>query len=175
MLQVTNLIGFNSSLRDYSRLGTYFRGMNAERTLLTAATWAGLSPLLPGQAGYWGPTARDTRGLVEAVLWLGHTGVAKRDLPPHLSHWHRMRVRLARRRDASAWTRATLWLICTGGGCRTPVSGRCRQIPPASTSISTPPGLLIRVLGCGARLPPKEPGLSFPRAHAASTGRISTP
>ena len=52
--------------------------MNADRTLLTDATWAELSPLLPGQAGDRGTTARYTRDIVEAVLWLGRTGVTWR-------------------------------------------------------------------------------------------------
>lgn len=38
--------------------------------------WAELSPLLPGQAGGRGTTARGARGSVEAVFWLGRTGVA---------------------------------------------------------------------------------------------------
>ena len=99
--------------------------MHADRTLLTATMWAGLSPLLPGQAGCRGPTARATRGLVEAVLWLGRTGVARRDLPPLLGHWHRVGVRFARRRDAGAIpARATHGLIA-----------HKRRVPVGSTSI----------------------------------------
>ena len=64
--------------------------MNADRTLLTDEMWAELSPLLPGQTGSCGVTAADTRGFVEAVLWLGRTGVAWRDLPAHLGQWHRV-------------------------------------------------------------------------------------
>lgn len=70
--------------------------MNADRTLLTDATWAELSPLLPGQAGDRGTTACYTRDIVEAVLWLGRTGVTWRDLPLHLGPWHRVYVRFAR-------------------------------------------------------------------------------
>ena len=84
--------------------------MNADRTLLTDAMWAELSPLLPGQAGSRGVTARDTRGFVEAVLWLGRTGAPWRDLPPHLGHWHRVYVRFARWRDAGVWEQTAAWL-----------------------------------------------------------------
>lgn len=106
--------------------------MNADRTLLSDAMWAELSPLLPGQAGCRGTTARDTRGFVEAVLWLGRTGVAWRDLPPHLGHWHRVYVRFARWRDAGVWERATHWLIAHN---RRIPHARQRQIQLDSTSI----------------------------------------
>ncbi|AMR25541.1 transposase (plasmid) [Hymenobacter psoromatis] len=85
--------------------------MNADRTLLTDAMWQELSPLLPGQAGDCGVTATDTRGFVEAVLWLGRTGAPWRDLPPHLGQWHRVYVRFARWRDKGTWELATAWLI----------------------------------------------------------------
>ena len=85
--------------------------MNADRTLLTDSMWAELAPLLPGQAGKVGVTAKNTRGFVEAVLWLGRTGVGWRDLPPHLGQWHRVYVRFARWRDKGTWELATAWLI----------------------------------------------------------------
>ena len=56
-------------------------------------------------------TAADTRGFVEAVLWLGRTGVAWRDLPAHLGQWHRVYVRFARWWDKGTWELATSWLI----------------------------------------------------------------
>ena len=83
--------------------------MNADRTLLTDSMWTELSPLLPGQAGKCGVTAADTRGFVEAVLWLGRTGVAWRDLPAHLhlGQWYRVYVRFARwqERARGSWQR----------------------------------------------------------------------
>ena len=81
--------------------------MNADRTLLTDSMWTELPPLLPGQVGKCGVTAADTRGFVEAVLWLGRTGVAWRDLPVHLGQWHRVYVRFARWRDKGTWELAT--------------------------------------------------------------------
>ncbi|WP_210519696.1 transposase [Hymenobacter terricola] len=58
----------------------------------------------------WGDAA-DTWGFVEAVLWLGRTGVAWRDLPVHLGQWHRGYVRFARWRDKGTWELTTAWLI----------------------------------------------------------------
>ena len=106
--------------------------MNADRTLLTDSMWAELSPLLSGQAASRGVTARDTRGFVEAVLWLGRTGVPWRDLPPHLGHWHRVYVRFARWRQAGVWQRVAGWLITHQQ--RLPWS-RQRQVQLDSTSI----------------------------------------
>ena len=85
--------------------------MNTDRTLLTDDMWKELSPLLPGQAGSCGVTAKDTRGFVEAVLWLGRTGVGWRDLPPHLGQWHRVYVRFSRWRDKGVWEKVTATLI----------------------------------------------------------------
>jgi transposase len=106
--------------------------MNADRTLLTDAMWAELSPLLPGQAGCRGVTARDTRGFVEAVLWLGRTGAPWRDRPPHLGQWHRVCVRFARWRDKGVWEQATAWLIRHK---RRIPHARQRQLQVDSTSI----------------------------------------
>lgn len=85
--------------------------MNADRTLLTDDMWAELSPLLPGQAGSCGVTAKNTRGFVEAVLWLGRTGAPWRDLPTYLGQWHRVYVRFARWRDKGVWELITSWLV----------------------------------------------------------------
>ena len=81
--------------------------MKAARPLLTAELWAALSPLLPGQAGCGGVRARDRRGFVAAVRWLGRPGVPWRELPPPLGHWHRVYVRFARWRAAGVWEKAS--------------------------------------------------------------------
>ncbi len=106
--------------------------MNADRTLLTDPMWANLSPHLPGQAGQRGVTARDTRRFVEAVLWLGRTGVAWRDLPSSFGHWHRVYVRFARWRDTGVWQRVAEWLIAHDRRLPHP---RQRQVQVDSTSI----------------------------------------
>ena len=70
--------------------------MNADRTLLTDTHRALLAPPLPGRVGRRGVVAKDNRGFVEAVRWVGRTGLPWRDLPPHLGQWHRVFVRFSR-------------------------------------------------------------------------------
>jgi len=94
--------------------------------------WEELSPLLPGQAWSCGVTAADTRGFVEAALWLGRTGAPWRDLPEHLGQWHRVYVRFARWRDKGVWEQVTAWLIRNKR--RIPHSQQ-RQVQVDSTSI----------------------------------------
>jgi len=77
--------------------------MNADRTLLTDAHWALLAPLLPGCGGRRGVVAKDNRGFVEAVRWVGRTGLPWRDLPPDLGQWHRVFVRFSRWRTRGVW------------------------------------------------------------------------
>ena len=64
--------------------------------MLTDAHWALPAPLLPGRVGRRGVVVNDNRGFVEAVLWVGRTGLPWRDLPPHLGQWHRVFVRFSR-------------------------------------------------------------------------------
>ena len=106
--------------------------MNADRTLLTDAMWNELPPLLPGQGRGRGVVATNTRGFVEAVLWLGRTGAAWRDLPPHLGQWHRVYVRYARWRDSGVWEKATRWLIASNRVLPHP---RQRPVQLDSTSV----------------------------------------
>jgi len=96
--------------------------------------WAELPPLLPGQAGSCGVTAADTRGFVEAVLWLGRTGVAWRDLPAAMGDWHRGYVRFARWRDKGKWELITAYLI--RNKCHIPHS-RQRQLQVDSTVVES--------------------------------------
>lgn len=80
--------------------------MNADRSLLTAAQWARLSPLWPGQAHTPGVTAQDTRLFVEAIPWRLRCGVAWRDLPERLGPWHRVVVRFSRWKNGGVWAKA---------------------------------------------------------------------
>ena len=78
--------------------------MNKDRSLLTDAQWARLSPLLPGQERSPGTTARDTRLFVEAVLWRARCGVSWRDLPAErFGPWHTVYARFRRWRQAGVW------------------------------------------------------------------------
>ena len=79
-------------------------GMNKDRSLLTDAQWARLSPLLPGQERSPGTTARDTRLFVEAVLWRARCGTSWRDLPAErFGPWHTVYARFRRWRQAGVW------------------------------------------------------------------------
>ena len=78
--------------------------MNKDRSLLTDAQWARLSPLLPGQERSPGTTAKDTRLFVEAVLWRARCGVSWRDLPvERFGPWHTVYARFRRWRQAGVW------------------------------------------------------------------------
>lgn len=52
-----------------------------ERHKLSDDQWARLEALLPGQRGGHGGVARDNRKFIEAILYIGKTGVPWRDLP----------------------------------------------------------------------------------------------
>jgi transposase len=80
--------------------------MNADRTLLTDAQWARLSPMLPGQAHSPGVTAKHTRLFVAAVLWRLRCAVPWRDLPERFGPWHRVFVRFSRWKHSGVWARA---------------------------------------------------------------------
>ena len=106
--------------------------MNADRTLLTDTHWALLAPLLPGRVGRRGVVAKDNRGFVEAVLWVGRTGLPWRDLPPHLGQWHRVFVRFSRwrTRGVGAQVRAALQAVD-----QAVPSPHQRQVPLDSTTV----------------------------------------
>ena len=75
--------------------------MNKDRSLLTDAHWARLSPLLPGQESSPSTTANDTRLFVEAVPWRAYCGVSWRDLPvERFGPWHTVYALFRRWRQA---------------------------------------------------------------------------
>lgn len=78
--------------------------LNKDRSLLTDAQWARLSPLLPGQERSPSTTAKDTRSFVEAVLWRARCGVSWRDLPAErFGPGHTGYARFRRWRQAGVW------------------------------------------------------------------------
>ena len=77
--------------------------MQKDRTFLTDAHWQRLAPLLPGQAGACGVTARDTRLFVEAVLWRLRCGTPWRDLPERFGAWSTVSVRFGRWKKKGVW------------------------------------------------------------------------
>ena len=100
--------------------------------LLTDAHWALLAPLLPGCVGRRGVVAKDNRGFVEAVRWVGSTGLPWRDLPPYLGQWHRVFVRFSRWRTRGVWGQVLAVLQTAGQAVPSP---RQRQVQPDSTTV----------------------------------------
>jgi transposase len=69
---------------------------------LTDAEWTRLRPLLPSRPRTGRPP-RDHRLVLDALLWLGKTGVPWRDLPERFGPWRTVATRFYR------WTRSRLW------------------------------------------------------------------
>jgi transposase len=62
--------------------------MNEERFVVSDMLWRRLEPRLPGKIIDAGATARDTRLVLDAVLWRVRTGSPWRDLPPAFGRWN---------------------------------------------------------------------------------------
>jgi transposase len=60
--------------------------------------------LLPGRRGQQGRPARDNRLFLDAVLWIGKTGVPWRDLPERFGRWNSVCRRFSR------WAKSGVWL-----------------------------------------------------------------
>lgn len=73
------------------------------RHAITDANWDRIKDLLPGRPGQPGWTAADNRRFVDAVLWIGKTGVPWRDLPERFGTWNSVWKRFDR------WSRKGTW------------------------------------------------------------------
>ncbi len=62
--------------------------MREERFVISDRSWALIAPLVPGTVRDRGVTAKDTRLLLEAVLWRVRVGGPWRDLPPGFGEWN---------------------------------------------------------------------------------------
>jgi transposase len=49
--------------------------------------WERIKEMLPGKPSDPGRTARDNRGFIDEVMWIGRTGSPWRDLPPERGKW----------------------------------------------------------------------------------------
>lgn len=58
--------------------------------------WDRISALLPGKESDRGQTASDTRGFINAVLWIARTGAPWRDLPDRYGKWNSIFRRYSR-------------------------------------------------------------------------------
>jgi transposase len=55
---------------------------------ISDADWDRIKHLLPGQPGQHGGIAEDNRRFINAVLYVGRTGIPWRDLPERLGSWN---------------------------------------------------------------------------------------
>ena len=78
--------------------------MHAPRYALTDPQWDRLRPLLPSPR----PTGRpptDPRQVMDAILWVLHTGAPWRDLPDRFGPWQTAYHRFNRYRKDGTWDR----------------------------------------------------------------------
>src|SRR3954447_15247936 len=66
------------------------------RSVVGAAVWEKVAPLLPGKASDPGATARDNRLFLEAVLWRVRAGAPSRDPPGDFGRWNSVFQRFRR-------------------------------------------------------------------------------
>ena len=69
---------------------------------VTNEEWERIEPLLPKQ-GKMGRPRKDTRELVDAMLWIFRTGAPWRDLPEYYGPWKTVYNNFLRWRDAGVW------------------------------------------------------------------------
>ena len=55
--------------------------------LLTEELWTCLAPLLPPHEGKRGRAPGKSRPILDGLLWMMHTGVGWRAIPPHFGPW----------------------------------------------------------------------------------------
>ena len=78
--------------------------MPRRRYEISDESWERIKDLLPGKHGDPGRTARDNRQFINAVLWIGRSGAAWRDLPERYGNWNTVYRRFDR------WSRKGVWL-----------------------------------------------------------------
>jgi transposase len=67
------------------------------RHAISDADWDRIKDLLPGRPGQHGGVAKDNRLFIDAVLYVGRTGIPWADLPERFGNWN------------SAWRRFDRW------------------------------------------------------------------
>jgi transposase len=75
------------------------------RHAISDEQWERIKDLLPGRPGTPGRPAQDNRLFVDAVLWIGKTGVPWRDLPERFGDWNATFRRFDRWSDKGVWKR----------------------------------------------------------------------
>ena len=72
---------------------------------LTDEQWQLIEAHLPGREGTRGPTAKDNRLFVNAILFVAKTGVPWRDLPERFGNWNSVWRRFDRWCAAGVWAK----------------------------------------------------------------------
>jgi transposase len=72
---------------------------------LTEEQWARIKDRLPPERGEAGPRRGSNRAMVNAMLWVLHTGAPWRDLPKHYPSWKSVHTRFLRWSKRGVWTR----------------------------------------------------------------------
>jgi len=75
------------------------------RHAIADADYDRIKDLLPGRPGQPGWTAADNRLFIDAILWIGKTGVPWRDLPERFGNWNSVWRRFDR------WSRKGTWQV----------------------------------------------------------------
>jgi transposase len=79
--------------------------MMSARHVISDANWERIKDLLPGRPGQSGWLASDNRLFIDAILWIGKTGVPWRDLPVRFGNWNSIWKRFDR------WSRKGTWKL----------------------------------------------------------------
>ena len=72
--------------------------------------WERIKDLLPGRAGHVGPTARDNRLFIDAVLYRYRAGIPWRDLPERFGDFRVVHLRHSRWSASGVWQRVFVTL-----------------------------------------------------------------
>jgi transposase len=97
---------------------------------LTDAEWVRLEPLLPPQKPKTGRPGLPHRALINAILWVQHTGRPWRCLPRRYGSWSTAASRYHRWRKAGIWDRVALEL----SACRSVPDGGIERAPDQNSS-----------------------------------------
>lgn len=79
--------------------------------VLTDAQWAVIEPLLPSREGCRGRQFRDSRQVIEGIIYRYRTGIPWRDLPARFGPWQTVWKRHHRYSSDGTWDRILSTLI----------------------------------------------------------------